>query len=149
MKEKGIAIPDARVIKYSNLGDKAEIIEEMAQQPKGDPEKEAKAKLALAQADKVQAETANTRITSQYGAVQAAKEIALAPAIAPLADALTKSAGVVDQDAAPNIPAPPPGTAPSPVPIDQNTSPTFPGRPASPDVGARAGIEKGGVNGEA
>lgn len=152
LRKIGVNIPDNVIVKHSNLAEKADVIEQMgAQGPaKLSPLDEAKAaltraqeNLAKAQADKVQAETAETRITSQFGAVQAAQVIAQAPAVAPLADALAKSAGVVDQDAAPQIPSPAVPINPG-VPIPSNTSPMFPARPAQPEAGINTGIEGGG-----
>jgi hypothetical protein len=146
MRDKGVKIPDDVVVKHSNLSDKPDIIKRMADAPSQVSElDQASAELKRRQAEKAQADTAQVRITSQFGAVEAGKEIALNPGIAPLADQLTRSAGVVDQDAPPEIPAPAPGAALAVnTPVEQNTSPQFPAKPASPYVGADAGIEGGG-----
>lgn len=145
MKKIGVAIPDRVLIKHSNLMEKAEVIEQMAAQPQSvDPLTEAKAELLKAQAAKTQADTADTRIKSQFGAVQAAQVIAMNPAVAPLADELAGSAGLVDQNAPPQIPQPaaPVPTGPA---IPQNTSPQVPLSPESPMMGAMDGIEGGGT----
>lgn len=145
MRKLGVAIPDRAILKHSNLLEKAEIIEEMAQQPaQSSPLDEAKVALTKAQTAKVQADTADTRIKSQFGAVQAAQVIAVNPAVAPLADELAQSAGVVDQNAPPTIPqiAAPVPTGPA---IPANTSPQTPLAPASPMLGANEGIEGGGT----
>ncbi|MNW15809.1 hypothetical protein D3C71_2144360 [compost metagenome] len=68
--------------------------------------------------------------------MQTAQVIAQTPATASLADGLLKSAGYVDQDAAPIVPEAPAGL-PS-VDLPQNTDPLT---PASPAVGASDGIE--------
>jgi hypothetical protein len=112
--------------------------------------------VAAAQADKVQAEASNTRVTAQFGAVQAAQVIAQLPAVAPLADALARSAGVKDQDAPPEIPAPAAGAMPAaaaPVgpAVQPMATPGVPGEPRSTDplhpatagTGERVGIRGG------
>jgi len=164
LRKAGVNVPDNIIIKHSNLADKGEILDQMENQgpPPMSPLDQAKTALVAAQeaearakADKLQAETANTRITSQFGAVQTAQVIAQLPAVAPLADALTRSAGVVDEDGPPEIPAPAPGAlqpvgagsqhpgpivAPGVPGMPRNTHPL---EPASPDRGERVGIEGG------
>ena len=76
-----------------------------------------------------------------YSATNAAATVATNPGLAVAADIMLKSAGFVDQDAAPIIPvvqAPPMVNAPP-----SNTSPMFPPRIPSPAVGDDAGIEAG------
>ena len=80
-----------------------------------------------------------------YSATNAAATVATNPGLAVAADMMLKSAGFVDQDAAPIIPAvqaPPMVDAPP-----SNTSPLFPPRTPSPAVGDDAGIEAGLQNG--
>lgn len=146
IRKAGIAVPDWAVIKHSSLGDKQEILQEI-RQPNGNPEVEAKVKLMEAQTAKVTAEvervTAETtakNVDAQFSATQAAQTIASIPQVAPLADALLKSAGYKDHDAPPIIPDTQ-GIPVPPVDMGHNTSPQFPARTQSPDVGMMQGIE--------
>lgn len=139
MRKAGIAIPDSTVIRYSNLSDKHEILESMQPAP-ADPTLQAKAKLLEAQARKTDAETTATNVEAQFSGMQAAQVIATVPQAAPLADALLRSAGYIDHDAAPIVPAAQ-GMAAPPADIPQNTSPMFPARPESADAGLSQGIE--------
>lgn len=111
LRKAGVAIPDWAVVKHSNLADKQEILAEMRKPQQQDPEKEAKAKLLAAQAekttaevDKVRAETVNKNVEAQFGAIQTAQTITAIPQTSPLADMLLRSGGYVDHDAAPIIP---------------------------------------------
>lgn len=146
IKKAGIDIPDRTIIKNSNLSDKAEIIEAMDAQPKGDPLNEAKATLAQMQATLADANAAKIRLDSLFASIAAGKEVALNPAIAPIADQLARSAGFKDQDAAPVV-ATPPGGLPQGPPIPSNTDPLEPVDPASPLMGVRQGIESGQTQG--
>lgn len=135
MRKEGVAIPDATVIRYSNLADKHDILANMQPAP-ADPTLEAKAELLKAQARKTDADTTATNVTAQYSAMQSAQVIAATPQTSPLADALLRSAGYVDHDAAPIVPQ---GTNPmAAMPIPTNTNPLT---PVSPALGMDAGIE--------
>lgn len=154
LKKASVNIPDAFVLRYSNLEAKQEIIEAMqGQQAPVDPTLEAKAALLQAQADKARADTTARRVETMFSATEAAQNIAAIPQVAPLADTILGSAGYEDQDAAPLLPqalgtpqqsAPMSEAAiiaPSGVPEPEsgqrsNTSPLFPPRPT-------AGIEGG------
>lgn len=143
MRKEGIAIPDATVIRYSNLADKHEILSNMqGSAPPVDPTLEAKTKLLEAQARKADADTTARSVEAQYSAIQTAQVIAQTPATSGLADGLLKSAGYVDRDAAPIIPNAPEGM-PS-VDLPANTNPMT---PANPGVGLNAGIETTGPDG--
>lgn len=146
MRKAGIAIPDATVIRYSNLSDKHDILANMAPEP-ADPTLEAKANLLKAQTRKTDAETTAANVGAQYSGMQAAQVIATVPGVAPLADSLLRSAGYVDHDAAPIVPEPEPGVAAVPVDIPENTSPMFPARPESAEAGMAAGIETPAADG--
>lgn len=142
-------LPDRTIIKNSSLADKAEIMEAMDAQSKGDPVEESKATLMMAQAAlaaakeaESRANAANIRMTTMFASVQAGKEIAVNPAIAAVADQLAQSAGVEDQNAAPVIDGVAPGT-PAGAAIPSNTSPLVPLAPTSPMLGAESGIEGG------
>ena len=138
MREKGVALPDATVIRYSNLSDKHEIMASMAQTATPtDPTLEAKAKLMDAQARKMDADTTARSVEAQYSAIQTAQVIATTPATSGLADQLLRSAGYVDRDAAPIVPQAPPGM-PMGLPMQPNTNPMT---PANPGVGLMDGIE--------
>ena len=137
------ALPDRVLIKNSNLADKGDILRQMDAQPKAppDPTLEAKARLLNEQANKAAADAANTRVDSQFAAVQSAQVIAANPAVSPLADQLLGSAGVQDMNAPPNVPAAAPGTPALALP--PSTHPNAPLQPTNPTVGARVGIEGG------
>lgn len=141
MRKAGINIPESTVLRYSNLADKQEIAKSMSQQ-QANPEVEAQLKLVAAQTEKTLAEATNKSIEGMFSATQAALNIAQAPAVAPLADTLLKSAGFQDKDAAPIVPNVPPGMAgmEETPPPDANTNPLT---PANPDAGMMQGIEGG------
>lgn len=148
MKEKGIAIPDQIVVRYSNLQDKQEIIEGMtaAKAPPADPLTEAKAALTMAQAavakaqaGKVDAETVESKGRTMYSALQTAQVIAATPETAGLADTLLGSQGFVDADGGALVPEAAPGVQPAPEGLIPNN--TNPLTPASPELGVNAGIE--------
>lgn len=141
MRKEGVALPDATVIRYSNLADKHEIIQNLQdmQQAPQDPLLEAKGKLLEAQTRKTDADTTARSVEAQYSAMQAAQVIAATPATSSLADALLRSAGYVDRDAPPIVPQAPPGMAmPPDAGMPTNTNPMT---PANPDVGMMHGIE--------
>jgi hypothetical protein len=145
MRKEGISIPDSFIIKHSNLTDKGEVMEAMANQAeKADPVAQAKAddlvasaELKRAQVGKVKNEMVNVGVDAQYSAVQAAGTLATNPLLAPLADQMLRSSGFEDQDAAPIIPGLPAGQPHQPVdqgaaaqlgglPIDQVQPPMAP-----------------------
>ncbi len=150
MREKGIAIPDATVIRYSNLTDKHEILGQMqgAGAPPPDPKAEAEAGLKAAQAqktraetEKVRAETVEVRGRTMYSAMQSAQVVAAVPQTAEVADQLLGSQGFEDQDQGPAVAAMTGGLPERPAPeglIPENTDPLT---PTSPAVGFEAGIE--------
>lgn len=140
MRKEGVKIPDTTVVRYSNLADKHEIMESMASQAAPtDPTLEAKAKLLEAQARKTDADTTARSVEAQYSAIQTAQVIATTPATSGLADQLLRSAGYVDLDAAPIVPAAPAGMPVVPDPaMPTNTNPMT---PANPGVGLMDGIE--------
>lgn len=140
MRKEGVKIPDTVVVRYSNLSDKHSIMEGMAQQGQPtDPTLEAKAKLLEAQARKTDADTTARGVEAQYSAIQTAQVIATTPATSGLADELLRSAGYVDRNAAPIIPAAPAGMPVAPAgAVPANTNPMT---PANPGVGMMAGIE--------
>lgn len=141
MRKAGVAIPDATVIRYSTLSDKHDIMANMqnAAQPQ-DPTLEAKAKLLEAQARKADADATARGVEAQYSAIQTAQVITATPATGPVADGLLGSAGWIDRNAAPIIPAVPQGMQADPMAaqIPANTNPLT---PANPGVGMMAGIE--------
>jgi hypothetical protein len=138
MRKEGVKLPDATVIRYSNLSDKHDIMAQLAQQSEPtDPTLEAKAKLMDAQARKMDADTTARSVEAQYSAIQTAQVIATTPATSGLADQLLRSAGYVDRDASPIVPEAPPGM-PMGLPPQPNTNPLT---PANPGVGLMDGIE--------
>lgn len=113
-----------------------------------DPTMQARAKLfgaqaekALADAERLQALTVGARVEAQYSGVQTAQVIEQIPGTATTADALLRSAGAKDMDAAPIVPqASGAGEVPQ-VEVPTNTNPLTPANPESPAVGMQAGIE--------
>ena len=149
MREKGINIPDAMVIRYSNLTDKHEIVSQMegAATPPPDPRAEAEATLKAAQAEKVKAETEKVRNETVevrgrtvYSTMQSAQVVASNPLVTGTADQLLGTLGFEDQDAAPYVNQPPAGMAAQAMAtnIPQNTNPLT---PTSPALGFEDGIE--------
>ena len=148
MREKGVRIPDAFVVRNSNVTDKEEMIEAMeaqSQQPP-DPLNEARAKLAEAQAAKVKQESVNRSVEAQYSAIQTANTIATNPQTAGLADSLLRSAGYEDQDAAPIMPQANLQQSQIEAGIGMPTN-TNPLTPANPGVGLMNGIETQRIEG--
>lgn len=138
MRKEGIALPDKYVIKYSNLSDKADILEEMANQNQSDPLTEAKVANENAKTEKLIAETVAKSVEATFSAIQTAATIAQTPATAPLADKLLRSAGFQDKDAAPIVPEPAAPVAGAAEGLPTNTNPLT---PANPGVGINRGIE--------
>lgn len=140
--DKGAPIPWPFVLRYSNLAHKQEIIDALEQQgqPQIDPVTEAKVALTQAQTQKTLAESVNKAVESQYSAMQAAGVIAATPATSPLADALLKSAGYIDRDAAPIVPEYQASVPAAPMAPSAPTN-TNPLTPANPAVGMGQGIE--------
>ena len=138
--EMGIKIPDAAVVRASNLSEKGEIAEALAAQD-GAPDMavEAEAALKAAMARKADADAIAKNVEAQFSAIQTAQAIVVTPQAAALADALLRSAGYKDADAAPIVPEAPAGMAPPPGNdlIPQNTHPLT---PANPDVGMTRGL---------
>jgi len=113
-----------------------------------DPTMQARAKLfgaqaekALADAERLQALTVGARVEAQYSGVQTAQVIEQIPGTATTADALLRSAGAKDMDAAPIVPQASGAGEVSPVEVPTNTNPLTPANPESPAVGMQAGIE--------
>lgn len=154
----GVPLPPEVPVKYSMLSDKGEIMARMAaqgqQQPPADPTLEAKAALLRAQAEQVQAATVKTGVETMFTAAQTSQVIIGAPEASPLSDKLLGSAGFVDRDSGPIVPAYQggamsaaaaevgPGVQPSIGSFNQTTAQPQPGaNPESPTNGMNGGIE--------
>lgn len=145
MREMGIPIPDAVVIRSSTLADKSEIADAMQEQAnQQDPAQEEQLAIMRAQARKLENEAVAKAIEAQYSALQTAQAIVITPQAAALADALLRSGGFVDQDAAPIVPqlegAPAEAVEPAADPFPTNTNPLTPANPQSPEIGLREGM---------
>jgi len=154
LRKEGVNIPDQFLIRLSNIADKADLMEMVSGETQPDPRAEAEAEKLAAQAEQIREDAAlkrwqarkaaqeavNKGVESQFSATTAANLIAGNPAIAPLADAMLRSAGYEDQDAAPIIPEP--AGVLSVAELPENTNPLT---PPNPDVGITAGIESGNV----
>lgn len=132
----GVQIPPQFILKATKLADKSEIadaIREAAGQ--ADPVAEAEAAYKRAQA-RLATNTAVTKaIEAQFSALRTAEIIAAIPQTAAIADALLRSGGFEDQDAAPIVPqyAGPP-SLPEP---ELSSNPLTPG---NPEAGINAGM---------
>lgn len=143
-KELGVKIPDSVVLRYSTLPDKAEIAKAIAEsQGAPDPALEANAILIRAQARLAEQKAVSESIKAQYSAIQTAQAIVVTPAASALADALLRSGGYVDQDAAPIVPEAPAGAVALPPPGPHNTHPLS---PPNPDEGLDDGLSDGPMN---
>lgn len=110
------------------------------QQVAPDPVAVAKAKLLEAQASKVESEKSNTDMETLYSGVQTGQVLATNPGVAPLADELAASVGVVDRNGGTIVPqlAEAALTQPEPVSVPSSTDPLT---PTSPELGVQEGIE--------
>jgi len=150
-KDMGVAIPDSVVLRYSTLPDKAEIaqaIKDQQAQQADDPVATAKAALnnaltdkaasdsglAKARAELLQAQMVQQTTEALFSAGRVAQMVVADPPIAKLADALYRSAGGIDHDAAPVIETP---LQASGVPPPASTHPLTPDHPG---VGVDAGL---------
>lgn len=141
LREMGVPISHARLIRASNIMDKSEIAEEIekqtAQAP-ADPVAEADAVLKRAQARKAAADAVARAIEAQFSAVKTAREIVMTPAVAELADQLLRSGGFEDADAPPIVPKAPAGV--SVPPQEHGRENTHPLTPPHPNVGIGVGL---------
>lgn len=137
MVNMGVAIPPRYILKASTLADKSEIADALREQEgRADPVAEADAELKRAQA-RLAANTAVTKsVEAQFSALRTAEIIAAIPQTAAIADALLRSGGFQDQDAAPIVPQAPDGMQRLPEP-EESTNPLTPG---NPEAGINAGI---------
>ena len=145
----GVQIPPMAALRYSNLSDKHELMEQMAGAgaPAPDPRAEAEAALTAAKTDKTKAETDKVRTETikergetLYSTMQSAQVVAGNTQVTAAADQLLGTIGFEDQDAAPYVEPPPQGAAAEAMGMDipQNTDPLT---PASPAQGFMDGIE--------
>ncbi len=152
-RDMRVAIPDDEVVRRSNLANKNELADRLANPQDGGAaaaqaqllnkeieELTAKIELLKANRNKVVAETANTNVQAMFGAVNTGKVIAMVPAVAPLADELMLSGGFEDHNAPPVIPQHVPAIGASDMVVSQNSSPNF---PPHADRGVDTGIEGG------
>src|SRR3990172_2284690 len=106
---------------------------------------------AMAEVKRIAAQTVNENVKAIFAAMQSGQVVAALPTVAAPADEILKSSGFEDQNAGAIIAAPSgpaPGVTVRPlfdprtgIQIPQNTSPTSPALPASPESGAGMGIE--------
>ncbi len=149
MREKGVAIDDKIIVRYSNLADKHDIIDQMVQREKSagqlNPLDQAKADLLAAQTqkelknvDKIVADTAGVNVKAQFEAIQTGAQVLMNPGIVPVSDELLKSAGYKDHNGAPLVNMPQQQQQPQQVidNVPQNTHPQFPANPPQPDQSA-------------
>jgi len=136
MREKGVHIPDAYIIRKSSLSDKEEIAKATAAESDAvDPRIEAEAELKKAQARNHDAQAINKGVEGMFSAIRTAQTIVTMPGTSEIADALLRSAGFVDKDSAPIVPEYQAIEGIMPPPEN-----TFPLTPDNPDVGLNAGL---------
>lgn len=136
--ELGVNIPDSVVLRYSTLPDKEEIAKAIAEQSGApDPRAEAEAILTRAKARNENNKAVGEAIKAQYSAIQTATAIVMTPQAASLADALLRSGGYEDQDAAPIVPEAIPGTDLPALDLPKNTHPL---EPANAGAGMTTGL---------
>jgi hypothetical protein len=154
MQQAGMPIPADVIVLASNLSNKQQLADRLSN-PEDNGAAAAQLKLLEArikdimagvdlkaeQRNKLVAEKTNTNIQGMFGAVNAAKVLAMTPGAAPIADELMLSAGFEDHNASPVIPQQVP-QLPISTPVPQNTSPNF---PPQADHGYSTGIEGGGA----
>lgn len=142
--DMGIAIPDAAIVRASNVSDKSELADSLAQaEGQSNPAEDAQVALIQAQSIKAKNEAVAKAIEAQYSAIQTAQAIVVTPQAAAMADALLRSGGFQDQDAAPIVPEAqawmsPPPAGEGAIPVN-----THPLTPANPEVGMTAGLSDG------
>lgn len=94
----------------------------------------------------INSQTGVKNVETLYSSMQAAQTAATVPGVVPIADEIAKSAGFVDQNAAPLFPYPAPPAAGAEPPVApampaENTSPMFPANPDGAGEGMMQGIE--------
>ena len=138
MKEKGAPIPWSYIVRTSALADKNELIAEMKQieQQQQDPEKQAKAALATAQAGKAEMDKVKAAMEALFSAMRASQLLRSDPALATLSDQMLLSGGFVDQNASPIVPDASGLPPAAPPPNSSN-----PLTPDNPTAGVTAGLE--------
>ncbi|MES2347040.1 MAG: genomic island protein [Pseudomonadota bacterium] len=144
MRKAGISIPDDIIIRYSNLADKTDIITRMQNTPQGNPMDDAKAALAQAQATLAAANATSKNVEALFSAIRTAQIITTMPAVVPIADAISRSAGFKDADGGAIYADP--GTTQAAAASGQVTPPpnnTHPATPDNPQRGMDTGIEAG------
>lgn len=102
---------------------------------------EAKVANEQAKAQKAEAEKIVKNVEALYASMQAAQTAATVPGVVPIADEIAKSAGFVDQNSAPLMPAPVAPAAAAMPEVQQNTSPMYPDQLQGPGEGMMTGIE--------
>lgn len=138
MKKEGAPIPWSYIVRYSPLAERNELSRMVAEQEgqQTDPEKEAKAVLAKAQAALAEANAVNKSMEAFFSAMRSSQLLRSDPALASLADQMLRSGGYVDKDAPPIVPDA--SGLPPAAPPPTNTNPLTPDNPA---VGVNDGIE--------
>jgi hypothetical protein len=152
--EMGVAIPDDEIVRRSNLSNKNELADRLAN-PQDNGVADANLKLLLqkikdleaseqlkqAQAKKALSATTLDNVETIYSGLQAAQVAATVVGAVPVADEIIKSAGFKDQNQAPLMPEPVYPAEASVAQAQGNTSPMFSPKPDGPGEGMMSGIE--------
>ncbi|MBA0428531.1 genomic island protein [Stenotrophomonas maltophilia] len=140
VSKMGVQIPPQFILKASTLADKTEIANALREaQGKADPVAEAEAELKRAQARLADNTAVGKAVEAQFSALRTAEIITAIPQTAEIADALLRSSGFKDQDAAPIVPQPAPGALPEPEALPPAS--THPLTPDNPEAGITAGMQ--------
>ncbi len=147
MKKLGVAIPDAELVRRSNIENKHDLADKM-DTPKDDGGAAqanneliaAKSKKMLADATASEAKAITEKIQAIYGAVHAAQILALVQGAAPIADELLLSTGFKDAQIPESISSPSQSQDIAALPEGKNTHPNY---PPSATSGIDTGISGG------
>lgn len=143
LKEAGVPIPPSVMLRYSTLPDKAEVAELIKEQegkqtnPVEDAtvaKLQAETRRADADAQRLSAEAVNRSAESLWSAARVGQLVRQDPGIAELADAIARSSGYIDKDAAPIIPA----QQSAPLALEGPPENTHPLTPDNPEAGMDA-----------
>ncbi|MEI2453848.1 hypothetical protein [Lysobacter firmicutimachus] len=138
VKEMGVPIPHHLIVKASTLANKSEIADALREaEGKADPVAEAEAALKQAQARLAHNQAVSEAVETQFSALRTAEIITTIPQTAAIADALLRSAGFEDQDAAPIVPSALAGGESGSIDHAENT---YPLTPDNPNRGLTAGM---------
>ena len=139
MRDKGVAIDDKTVVRYSSLAEKHDIIDGLIKKEQSsgqlNPLDQAKVDFIKAQTqtelkkpDKIVADTAGINVKTEFEAITTGTQVLLNPNVVPVGDAILASGGFKDHNGQPMT------TYPAPEQVGGQTIPYQPSAPRHPDV---------------